>query len=86
MALAHSRNFSNRLLVRLPAKDVAMFRFLLEAHENMAIFTTLQMQPALLKISFACECRNEVIKIMEDMKRCIDLQWQDWPVDNNSLL
>lgn len=72
--------YSDRLLVRLAPCHVAMFRFLLEAHENLALFSVLERRAALLKLFFAPQSRGEVIKALEDISRSIPLHWQDWPL------
>lgn len=67
------------LVVRLDAKDVAMFRFLLEAYENLACFSVLEKRPALLKLMFAAESREEVIATLNEIGRTIRLDWSEWP-------
>lgn len=67
------------LIVRLAAKDVAMFRFLLEAHENLACFSVLEKRPTLLKLMFAAESRDAVLASLTDIGRTISLEWSEWP-------
>ncbi|EPR44227.1 hypothetical protein dsx2_1588 [Desulfovibrio sp. X2] len=43
---------SARLYVTLPPSDIARFRFLLEAHDNLALFTVLDKHRAALRLSF----------------------------------
>ncbi len=75
-----SANFESALLiVRLATKDVAMFRFLLEAYENLACFTVLEKRPALLKLMFAAESRDTVIASLNEISRTIRLEWSEWP-------
>lgn len=64
----------------MDAKNIAMFRFLLEAEENLAFFTTLEKRPALLKLVFAEESRESVISLLNDIKRAIYLEWEEWPL------
>lgn len=68
------------LLIRMEAKDVAMFRFLLESYENLALFTTLEKRPALLKLIFADGSGGEVIAALKDIGRSLPLAWEDWPI------
>lgn len=70
---------SAHLLVRMEDRDVAMFRFLLEAHENLAFFTVLERKPALLKLSFCSESRADVLAALSDIKRSVALEYRDWP-------
>lgn len=65
--------------MRLAAKDVAMFRFLLEAYENLACFSVLEKRPALLKLMFAEESREAVIASLKEISRTIRLEWSEWP-------
>lgn len=67
------------LVVRVAARDVAMFRFLLEAYENLACFSVLEKRPALLKLIFAAESREEVIATLNEISRTIRLEWSEWP-------
>lgn len=73
---------SGRLIVRLAPEKVAMFRFLLEAHDNLAIFTTLERGTALLKIMFAPESRAEVEKVLAAISKTAPLQIYPWPPDS----
>lgn len=68
--------------MQIPAKDVAMFRFLLEAYENLAYFTVLEKNPALLKLVFANESKAEVIAALGDIKRTVPLEWKEWPLNH----
>lgn len=74
---------SDRLIVRLAPENVAMFRFLLEAHDNLAIFTALDRGLALLKIMFAPESREEVEKTLNEISQTVPLQISQWPVDKS---
>ena len=56
-----------------------MFRFLLEAYDNLAYFTVLERRPALLKISFAPESRLEVEATLRKMQASVAFEWQAWP-------
>lgn len=67
------------MLAIMDSQDVAMFRFLLEAYENLAYFTTLERRPALLKIMFAECSRKEVIRALLDIKRTVPLELREWP-------
>lgn len=73
------------MLVRMEARHVAMFRFLLEAHDNLALFTVLERRPALLMLMFAEESREEVIKMLIEVSQTISLKYEDWPVKQINL-
>lgn len=70
---------SARLLVRLAPEDIAMFRFLLEAYDNLASFTVLERRTALLKVFFSPHQENAVRQALTDMGHTVALHVQDWP-------
>lgn len=70
---------SDFVLARLAPADVAMFRFLLEAYENLAFFTVLERHPALLKISFSQESRGEVERVLNRIRADINFEWWRCP-------
>lgn len=72
---------SAKLLVQLAKKDIAIFRYLLEAHENLALATTLERKTALLKVIYFQQSERDVIAALEDIRRAIPLNWQKWPED-----
>lgn len=72
--------YSDRILVELAPGNVAMFRFLLEAYENLALFTVLERNTALLKVFFAPQSSEEVIRMLEDINRSVPLTWRNWPL------
>ena len=68
-----------KLLARLDSRDVAMFRFLLESFENEAMFTALERDPALLKISFYPASRGRVLAILREIAAVLPLEILPWP-------
>ncbi len=46
-------NQSEYLYVKVKSQDMAMFRFLLEAYDNLAMFTTLEPKTTLVKILYS---------------------------------
>lgn len=68
-----------RLLLKIPPAQVGMFRFLLEARENLAMFTVLNRDLALLKLMYAPESRSQIIKALEEIKKELPLSYQAWP-------
>lgn len=71
---------SSRMLVRMESCHVAMFRFLLEAHDNLALFTVLERRPALLMLLFAEESRNSVLEMLEEISASLPICREDWPI------
>ena len=70
---------SGRLLVRLAPKDVALFRFLLEAYENLAFFTTLERRTALLKVMYSPQQEKAVRGALAEIGESVPLTVVDWP-------
>lgn len=70
---------SSRLLLRMGSKDVGMFRFLLEAYDNLALFTVLERRPALLKLSYSPHQEEQVKQALEDILRTVPLEILPWP-------
>lgn len=67
------------LLLRLKTEDVAMFRFLLEAYDNLAMFTVLERRPALLKVFFPPDNKKKVLESLTEIGSSIPLIIEDWP-------
>lgn len=71
---------ADRMLVRIAPADVAMFRFLLESHENLAQFTVLEPGTALLKVFFAPDQRALAMQALSEMAEAIEFELLPWPV------
>lgn len=61
------------LFVQLPPTHVAMFRFLLEAYENVAYFTVLNRYSALLKIVFSPHREKATRQALADIAESLPL-------------
>ncbi|WP_165079352.1 MULTISPECIES: DUF4911 domain-containing protein [unclassified Desulfovibrio] len=70
---------SGRLLVRLAPGDVAIFRFFLEAYENLALFTVLERKAALLKVVFSPRQEDAVRRALAEIGASVPLAVGDWP-------
>ena len=70
---------SIRFLARLAPQDVAMFRFLLEAHDNLAYFTVLDAREALLSVVCSPHQEDALRRALEDIGRCLSLRYEPWP-------
>lgn len=60
--------FSSRLYVRLEPVHVAMFRFLLEAEDNLAYVSTVDRWACVLKVVFSPHQRGAVLDYLESMR------------------
>ncbi|MBU1248981.1 MAG: DUF4911 domain-containing protein [Proteobacteria bacterium] len=63
--VAPPRTVSARLYLRLAPRDIALFRFLLEAHDNLAIFTMVDRRAAVLLLRFSPDQEREVLEFIE---------------------
>lgn len=70
---------SGRLLVRVAPGNVALFRFLLEAYENLAFFTTLERRTALLKVMFSPQQADAVRAALAEIAESVPLTVEEWP-------
>lgn len=48
-----------------------MFRFLLEANENLAVCTTLDRRQGIYKLVFPPDNRDSVLKFLQDVQRTV---------------
>jgi len=71
---------SGRLLIRIAPGDVGLFRFLLEAHDNLALFTVLDSRAGLLKLLFSPHQKRAVRLALEVMSGTVTFSVADWPV------
>lgn len=60
--------FSSCLYVRLDPKNVAMFRFLLEAEDNLAYATTVDRWSSALRVTFSPHQEKAVRHYLETMR------------------
>lgn len=63
--------FSGCVYVRLAAGDVAMFRFLLEAEDNLAYISTVDRWSSALKVVFSPHQKKAVLEYLESMRGVI---------------
>lgn len=70
-----------KLLVAIKPGDIAMFRFLLEAHDNLAIFTVLERKTALLKLVYPFSFENKIQSVLADISRTIPVACMRWPIN-----
>ncbi|MDR3358881.1 MAG: DUF4911 domain-containing protein [Desulfovibrio sp.] len=71
---------SGSLLIRLKREHTAMFRFLLEAYENLAYFTVLERKTALLKLVFSPHQRENALRALDEIASSVPLSVREWPI------
>ncbi len=65
---------SGRIYLRLAPRDVAMFRFLLEAEDNLGYMTVLDRWRALLKVTYSPHQEKAVRACLATMREMLDLE------------
>jgi len=66
--------WSQRLYLRLAPYDVAMLRFLIEAHDNLAYVTIVDRFSAVAKISYAPGSEKAVRRFLADAGETLRLE------------
>lgn len=70
---------SKHLLVSIAPHQVCFFRFLLEAYDNLALFTVIDKHVATLKLLFSPQQEKEVRAALEAMQQTVAFDVQEWP-------
>ncbi len=68
-------NYSSCLYIEIDPSQVGMFRFLLEAYDNLALFTVLDKYKAILKVFYSPHQEKEVRERLKDMTSIVDFQF-----------
>ena len=66
--------FSSCLYIRLAPKDVAMFRFLLEAEDNLAYMSTVDRWACVLRVTFSPHQEAAVHRYLATIRAKIDFE------------
>ena len=64
--------WSARLYVRLAKHDIALFRYLLEAQENLGYMSVVDCNAAVLKVVFSPHQEREMRDYLEIMRQTIE--------------
>lgn len=70
---------SGQLVIRIAPRDVGLFRFLLEAQDNLALFTVLDSRTALLKLLFSPHQTGDVRAALAAMQTLLTFDVEEWP-------
>lgn len=73
-----SRN-CGKIFLKLPPESVGLFRFLLEGRDNLAVFTVLDRNIALLKLLYAPESHAAVMRELQAIGWDIPLEICEFP-------
>lgn len=66
------------LLCKISPQDLALFRFFLEARENLAFFTVLDKNRAIIKISYAPGSYHLLESALLEIAEEINLLWEKY--------
>jgi len=66
--------WSARLYLKVAPQDVALFRFLLEGRDNLALFTVLNRRAATLLLRFSPHHEPEVRRFLEQAGAVIGIE------------
>lgn len=70
---------SGQLVIRIAPRDVGLFRFLLEARDNLALFTVLDSRAALLKLLFSPHQTDDVRAALAHIAAAVPFTVEAWP-------
>lgn len=77
--IKNSPQWSSCVYICIKASQVCMFRFLLEAEDNLGIMTVVDRWGAVLKVRFSPDQKKEVIASLQGMKQCIEFSFLTIP-------
>ncbi|OEU71398.1 MAG: DUF4911 domain-containing protein [Desulfovibrio sp. S3730MH75] len=67
--------FSSRIYVQIAPADIAMFRFLLEAMDNLSMFTVADRFKGILMLRYSPHQEREFNEFMDSIKDEIDIKF-----------
>ena len=70
---------SSKLLLRVLPAQIAMFRFLLEGYDNLALFSVLDSRIGLLKLFYSPHQEKDVQTALDAISKNVSLTVQAWP-------
>lgn len=74
-----SSTLSKKILLRVSPQHMTLFRFLLEAYDNLAHFTVLDKEQALLKVFFSLHQEQDVYTALKDINDALPIIIYPWP-------
>lgn len=66
---------SSRIYIQMAPSDIAIFRFLMEAVENLALFTVTDRFKGILMIRYSPHQEREFREFMDGLKEEIDIKY-----------
>lgn len=65
---------SERMYVRIDPAKIGLFRFLLEAHDNLGIFTVTNKFTGVLQLRYSPHQRREMKQFLNDVRTEMDVE------------
>lgn len=78
--LAPPPRFSSRLYVRLPQPQTRLFRYLLEAYDNLAYTSVTDRKACILKVIYTPQCEKHLLDVLEDIRTSVPFEYLDVPL------
>ncbi len=72
MGLEKMRELENRILLRIPKKDINFLNRIIEGYDNLGVVSTLDPQEGLVMVRVTPDTRQEVMKILAEMPFAIE--------------
>ena len=80
-----SPEWSERVFLAINPHDVHMFRYLLEAYDNLGYMSVVDRWRAILRVSYSPHQRQEVLDVLEDMRETVAFSFLASPEATDAL-
>lgn len=77
--LAPPPRFSSRLYIRLPQRQTRLFRYLLEAYDNLAYTSVVERKGCILKIVYSPQSEKHLREALEDIRSAVPFEYLNVP-------
>lgn len=77
--------WSERIFLAINPHDVHMFRYLLEAYDNLGYMSVVDRWRAVLRVSYSPHQRQEVLDVLEDMRETVAFSFLPSPEAGGAL-
>ena len=71
---SHPPQASTRLRLRIDRREIAYFKFILEAYEGVALLTTIDPHLGMVELLIGPGCENDVNQLIEDLSGHIRIE------------
>ena len=73
-------SWSERVFLEINPHDVHMFRYLLEAYDNLGYMSVVDRWRAVLRVSYSPHQRREFLEILDDIRETVNFSMLASPV------